>query len=151
VRLGRNKLTPGASETVAELRRAGKVLVLVTNDPRRSPEQSVRQLRDLRIRASVEEIVTVASAMHQALAQRHAGATAVVIGSPAIHRHVRDAGLRIVNGSDLVPHTQVSSSQATTASATGSCARRPRRCYRPRRRSCGWTGRRDRAQRRDWP
>jgi hypothetical protein len=45
--------------------------------------------------------------MQRALSQRHWGATAVVIGSPAIHDHVRAAGLHIVNGSPWVAGAHV--------------------------------------------
>lgn len=100
-------LTPGTGDTVTELRRAGKRVVFVTNNPRWGAEQFVRRLGDLGIQASNEEIITVGGALEHVLAQRHSDATAVVIGSPAIHRHVRDAGLRIVNGSDFVARAQV--------------------------------------------
>jgi HAD superfamily hydrolase (TIGR01450 family) len=100
-------LTPGAVVAVAELRRAGKRVVFITNNPRRSAEQFADKLRDLGIRVSAEDVVTAGGALQDALAARHRGATAVVIGSPAIHRHVRDAGLRIVNGSDGVARAQV--------------------------------------------
>jgi HAD superfamily hydrolase (TIGR01450 family) len=100
-------LTPGAAEAVAELQRARKRVVFVTNNPRRSAERFARKLRNLGIRAGIDDIVTVGDALQHALAQRYRDAMAVVIGSPAIHRHVEDAGLRIVNGSDFVSRAQV--------------------------------------------
>jgi len=45
--------------------------------------------------------VTVGAAIQYVLAERGADAAAYVIGSPAIFRHVSDAGRRIVNGTDL--------------------------------------------------
>jgi HAD superfamily hydrolase (TIGR01450 family) len=98
---------PGTIETIAALRRDGKRVAFVTNNARRGTEEFVRKLWSLGIQASLEEVVTVGGALQHVLAERHAGSTAVVVGSPAIHRHVIDAGLRIVNGSDFVSRAQV--------------------------------------------
>jgi glycerol-1-phosphatase len=91
--------TPGAPDAVAALRSAGKGLMFLTNDSRRSPEEYVRKLWSLGVRASLEEVVTVGAAVQYLLAGRHRE-TAYVIGSAAMFRHVSDAGLRIVNGTD---------------------------------------------------
>src|SRR5205807_1111115 len=92
--------TRGAPEAISALRAAGKALAFVTNDARRSPEEYVRKLWSLGLRASLEEVVTVGSALQHLLAERAQGTDAYVIGSPAIFRHVTDAGIRIVNGTD---------------------------------------------------
>jgi glycerol-1-phosphatase len=100
--------TRRAPEAVDALRRAGKRVGFVTNDSARSAEAFVRKLWRLGIRAAVEEVVTVGGAVQFALAERHPeGATATVIGAPVIHGHVRDAGLRVVNGTDLGPRADV--------------------------------------------
>ena len=91
--------TPGAPDAVAELRSAGKGLMFLTNDSRRSPEDYVRKLWSLGVRASLEEVVTVGAAVQYVLAGS-GRETAYVIGSAALFRHVSDAGLRIVNGTD---------------------------------------------------
>lgn len=88
--------TPGAPEAVAELRTAGKRVTFLTNDARRSPEDYVRKLWSLGVQASLEEVVTVGAAIQYLLAGRER-TTAYVIGSPALFRHVTDAGHRIVN------------------------------------------------------
>jgi glycerol-1-phosphatase len=88
--------TPGAPEAIAELRAAGKRLAFLTNDGRQSPEDYVRKLWGLGVQASLEEVVTVGAAIQHFLAGRPR-ATVYVIGSPAIFRHVADAGHRIVN------------------------------------------------------
>jgi HAD superfamily hydrolase (TIGR01450 family) len=90
-------LTPGAADAVAELRAAGKRLAFVTNDAGRSPEDYVRKLWSLGLQASLEEVVTVGAAIQYALASRPS-VGAYVIGSPAIFRHVSEAGHRILNG-----------------------------------------------------
>jgi HAD superfamily hydrolase (TIGR01450 family) len=99
--------TPGAADAVAELRAAGKALAFLTNDSRRSPEEYVRKLWSLGLKASLEEVVTVGAAIQHMLSGRNHGREAYVIGSPAIHRHVSEAGLRIVNGTDRAPHADV--------------------------------------------
>lgn len=91
---------PGSPEALAELRGAGKAVAFVTNDARRSPEEYVRKLWSLGLKASLEEVVTVGAAIQYALAGRLPGATAYVIGSPAIFRHVAESGHRIVNGTE---------------------------------------------------
>jgi HAD superfamily hydrolase (TIGR01450 family) len=101
------EVVPGTIETIAGLRHAGKRVAFVTNNARRGTEEFVRKLWSLGIQASLEEVVTVGGAMQHVLAERHAGTNAVVVGSPAIHRHVLEAGLRIVNGSDFVTRAQV--------------------------------------------
>jgi glycerol 3-phosphatase-2 len=88
--------TRRAADAISELRAAGKHLAFVTNDPCHSPEEYVRKLWSLGVQASLEEVVTVGGAIQHVLAERGPG-RAYVIGSPAIFRHVADAGYRIVN------------------------------------------------------
>ena len=100
--------TPRAVSAVAELRAAGKGVAFVTNDARSSGEDFVRKLWRLGFQASLEEVVTVGGALQRFLFERRDGAgSAFVIGSAAIWRHVEDAGLRIVNGTDLASRADV--------------------------------------------
>jgi HAD superfamily hydrolase (TIGR01450 family) len=98
--------TPRAPEAVSALREAGKRLCFVTNDARHSTEDYVRKLWRLGFQASLEEVVTVGGALQHRLAVR-GGGSAFVIGAPAIHRHVSDAGLRIVNNSEFATRADV--------------------------------------------
>jgi HAD superfamily hydrolase (TIGR01450 family) len=98
--------TPRAAEAVAALREAGKQVAFLTNDPRPSGEDIVRKLWQLGFRAALREVVTVGGALQFALAGKR-WRTAFVIGSPALHRHVENAGLRILNNSDLATRTDV--------------------------------------------
>jgi HAD superfamily hydrolase (TIGR01450 family) len=95
-----DQCVPGSPEALGELRAAGKGLAFLTNDARRSPEDYVRKLWALGIRASLEEVVTAGAALQYSLAGRPQGATAYVIGSAAIFRHVAESGHRIVNGTE---------------------------------------------------
>lgn len=100
-------LVPGAGEALAELRGAQRTLAFVTNDARRAPEEYVRKLWSLGLQASLEEIVTVGSAIQYVLAERRPGTPVFVIGSAAIFRHVADAGCRVVNGTDHAAEAEV--------------------------------------------
>jgi glycerol-1-phosphatase len=93
-------VTRKAPEAVAELRSAGKSVVFLTNDARRSPEEYVRKLWGLGLQASLEEVVTVGGAIQHVLAERGRGTGAYVIGAQAVHRHVSDSGQRILNGTE---------------------------------------------------
>ncbi|MBV9424732.1 MAG: HAD-IIA family hydrolase [Solirubrobacterales bacterium] len=93
-----DSVTRGAAQAITACRSAGKALAFVTNDARRSPEEYVRKLWSLGLQASLEEVVTVGGAIQHVLAERGRGKGTYVIGSPAIFRHVADAGHWIVNG-----------------------------------------------------
>jgi glycerol 3-phosphatase-2 len=99
--------TRGAADAIAALRAEGKSLAFATNDSRHSPEEYVRKLWGLGVQASLAEIVTAGSALQFVLAERFSGVSAYVIGSQAIFRHVKDAGLRIVNGSPRAPEAEI--------------------------------------------
>jgi HAD superfamily hydrolase (TIGR01450 family) len=99
--------TPRTAEAIAALRADGKRIAFVTNDARLGLEDFVRRLWASGIQASIEEIVSVGAAMQHLLAERFEGARAVVIGSVALHRHVIDAGLRVVNRTSRVAEAEV--------------------------------------------
>src|SRR5205085_3432912 len=99
--------TEGAIDAVSALRAAGKGVAFVTNDTQLSTEEYVRKLWRLGFQASLEEVVTAGGALQYVLAQRFAGAAAVVIGSRAIHAHVESAGLRIANATTFASRAEV--------------------------------------------
>lgn len=100
--------TREAPAAVTALRAAGKHVAFLTNDPRASGEDFVRKLWALGFQASLDEVVTVGGAIQHVLAEgRPGGGMAFVIGSVAIHTHVADAGLRIVNGTSLATRADV--------------------------------------------
>ena len=99
--------TPGAVEAVAELRKAGKGLAFLTNDVWRTAEELVQKLWSMGFQASLDEVVTPGGALQHLLAEEHSSGSAVVVGSAALIRHVTDAGLRVVNGTDVVGRADV--------------------------------------------
>jgi HAD superfamily hydrolase (TIGR01450 family) len=99
--------TRGAPEAIASVRAGGKTLTFLTNDAQHSPEDYVRKLWGLGVQASLEEVVTAGAAIQYALAGRGEGMGAYVIGSPAVFRHVGEAGQRILNGTDRAAEADV--------------------------------------------
>jgi HAD superfamily hydrolase (TIGR01450 family) len=100
--------TPRAAEATEALRSAGKRIGYVTNDARHSEEEFVRKLWGLGFKASVHEVITVGGAIQHYLAER-AGriGSAYVIGSQSLVDHVANAGLRIVNRTDLATRADI--------------------------------------------
>jgi HAD superfamily hydrolase (TIGR01450 family) len=99
--------TPRAPEAIAALRDAGKRLAFVTNNSRHSGEDYVRELWGIGIQASADDVVTVGGAMQHLLAETRRGRTAFVIGTDAMLRHVSEAGLKVLNGTDLASRCEV--------------------------------------------
>jgi glycerol-1-phosphatase len=99
--------TPGAVDALEEMRLAGKRLAFATNNAYESGEDLVAQLWKIGVRASLRDVVTVGGAMQHLLAETRRGRTAFVIGTAAMHRHVTDAGLQVLNGTDLASRAEV--------------------------------------------
>jgi glycerol-1-phosphatase len=97
----------GAPEAVAAIRAAGKRIAFATNDPRHAGEEFVAKLWGVGIRAALSDVVTVGGAMQHLLAETRRGQTAFVIGTEPMHKHVTDAGLRVLNNTDLASRAEV--------------------------------------------
>ena len=97
---------PGAAEAVAALREEGKKILFLTNDVRHPPEGFVRKLWKLGVQASLDEVLSVGSAVQFWLAENYSG-TAYVVGAQALVDHVAEAGLRIVNGTEFASRADV--------------------------------------------
>ena len=92
---------PGSVEAIESLRKGGKRIAFATNNSRRSGEDYVRKLWSMGIQASVGDVVTVGGAMQHLLAETRRGMTVFVIGTQTMVDHVADAGLKVVNNTDL--------------------------------------------------
>jgi glycerol-1-phosphatase len=99
--------TPGAPEAVEALRDAGKRVAFATNNSRQPGEEYVARLWAIGIKASLGDVVTVGGAVQHLLAETRQGRTAFVIGTDAVYRHVADAGLKLMNGTDLASRAEV--------------------------------------------
>jgi len=98
---------PAAAAAVDVWRASGRRLVFLTNDPRSAPEEVVQRLWAHGVRASADEVVTSGVVMQEYLASRFGGCSAVVVGSAAMVRHVRLAGVRVIAEDSLVPSADV--------------------------------------------
>ena len=98
---------PGSVEAVIALRDAGKRIAFATNDPRRPGEEYVAKLWGIGIQASLADVVTVGGAVQHLLAETSNGRTAFVIGTDALRGHVADAGVRVLNGTDLASRAEL--------------------------------------------
>jgi glycerol 3-phosphatase-2 len=90
---------PGAVQTMAALRVAGKAIRFLTNDPRSTREDRAARLRKMGIAATADEVVTAAAVTATYLATHEPeGATAFVVGTAGLRTDLAAAGLRIVEG-----------------------------------------------------
>ncbi len=98
---------PGSVEAIAALRASGRRLVFVTNNSWFAGEDQVAKLWGMGVQASLADVVTVGGALQHLLAETRSGKTACVIGTGALHRHVDEAGLELLNGTDLASRADV--------------------------------------------
>jgi HAD superfamily hydrolase (TIGR01450 family) len=91
----------GSVEAIDRLRQAGKRVAFATNNSRRSGEDYVQKLWSMGVQASLQDVVTVGGAMQHLLAETRRGMTAFVIGTEAMIKHAADAGLKVLNNTDL--------------------------------------------------
>ena len=91
----------GSVEAIELLRSGGKRIAFATNNSRNSGEDYVRKLWSMGIQASLGDVVTVGGAMQHLLADTRRGMTVFVIGTQTMVDHVADAGLKVVNNTDL--------------------------------------------------
>jgi len=97
----------GSPEALAALRAAGRRVAFATNNSWHAGEDHVTRLWGMGIQASVADVVTAGGAVQHLLAGTRAGRTAFVIGTEALRRHVADAGLKVMNGTDLASRAGV--------------------------------------------
>jgi HAD superfamily hydrolase (TIGR01450 family) len=103
VYIGRQAV-PGSIETLAELRRRGKQVRFVTNDPTREAAHYARRLERLGLPTPAEHVVPVAAAMLAYLAAQGVaadrgplGLTTYVVGTAELKRFLAWGGLEILD------------------------------------------------------
>ncbi len=95
---------PGAAETMAELRAAGRSVMYVTNNAARAADTVVRQLRGLGIAAGPDNVLTSAQVAAGALAEvLPTGAKVLVAGSASLAGLIAEVGLIPVASADDEP------------------------------------------------
>jgi glycerol-1-phosphatase len=102
-----DEAVPGSPDAIAALRAAGKRVAFATNNSWHPGEDQVARLWGHGIQASLRDVVTVGGAMQHLLNETRRGRTAFVIGGASLHAAVADAGLRVLNGTDLAEHAEV--------------------------------------------
>jgi HAD superfamily hydrolase (TIGR01450 family) len=86
---------PGAVETLARLRAAGRRLVFLTNNPLRSAGSYADLLRGLGVQADADEVVTPLSVLTSYLTERHAGAAVITVAEPLVDQTLMTAGITV--------------------------------------------------------
>jgi glycerol-1-phosphatase len=88
---------PGAAETVAEMKEAGKRVVFVTNNSARTPGRVAEILTGMGIPAAPQEIVTSGLATARLLGDRGIR-SAFVIGEAGLRAALAEAGVEVLDG-----------------------------------------------------
>jgi HAD superfamily hydrolase (TIGR01457 family) len=88
---------PGAAETIASLRAAGRRVVFVTNNAARTPDQVVAHLASVGIEAAIDEVETSALVTATLLADRGIRRVAI-IGEQGLRSALIDRGIEIAAG-----------------------------------------------------
>ena len=96
VYLGERPL-PGAAGSLPRLRALGKAVRFLSNDPRPSKSEVLRRLRDMRIEAVEEEVVSSGWVTAQYLWRKDLR-SAYVVGSRELMREIAAAEVRVTNG-----------------------------------------------------
>jgi HAD superfamily hydrolase (TIGR01457 family) len=98
---------PGAVDTVARLRAAGRAVVFMTNNSARTPESVAKRLREMGFEADPREVVTSAQVTAELLAGR-GGGSAFVIGEEGVRTALTASGLDVLDGEpDRADHVVV--------------------------------------------
>lgn len=87
-----DELLPGAAETIAALRAAGRRTVFLSNNPTRTRAQYAEKLSAFGIPTPVADIVNSSFVMAQWLKRELPGATLFVIGEAPLFADLHDAG-----------------------------------------------------------
>jgi NagD protein len=87
----------GAAETIASIRRAGRPVAFVTNNPLHSAADYSRQLRDLGIEATPSDVVTATDALVSYLTSAHPASRLLVIGEVLLRDTLAAAGFGLTD------------------------------------------------------
>lgn len=91
-----NRALPGAADLLAELRRRGLRVVLLTNDSQETPRAWVERLALLGIELAPGDVITAAEIAAEVTARRFPDATILAVGDAALTDALRSRGLRVV-------------------------------------------------------
>lgn len=95
--------TEGAAETIERLKKSGKIVIFLTNDPRKTAAGYSEKLRAMGIAVSPGDVVTSGMAIAYHIRTTHpdiAGKKAYVVGSTSLKEEISLTGLRVVSGDE---------------------------------------------------
>jgi len=93
---------PGAAETIAALRAAGKRTIFLSNNPTSTREQYAARLGRLGLPTSPDEIINSSQVMVQWLLREAPGSRIFVVGEQPLKDELAAAGFRLVERADEV-------------------------------------------------
>lgn len=88
-------ILPGAAETLAQLRAAGRRVAFLSNNPTKTREQYVTKLRGMGIAVELDEVVNSSHVMVQWLREHAPDATLFVCGEAPLIGELTAAGFRL--------------------------------------------------------
>ncbi|HNP71925.1 MAG TPA: HAD-IIA family hydrolase [Kouleothrix sp.] len=87
-----DQLLPGAAETIAALRAAGRRTIFLSNNPTKTREQYAKKLSGMGIATPIDDIVNSSFVMVQWLLREAPGATLFVVGEEPLKHDLAAAG-----------------------------------------------------------
>lgn len=99
---------PGAAQTIAGIRRAGRPVVFVTNNPLHSAADYASQLCDLGIEATPSDVVTATDALVAYLTSAHPTSRLLIIGEELLRATLAAAGFGLTDQPDAADVVVVS-------------------------------------------
>ena len=95
--------TEGASEAIEKLKKSGKIVIFLTNDPRKNAAEYSDKLHSMGIAVSPGDIVTSGMAIAHHIRATHPdieGKKAYVVGSHSLKEEIRLTGLSVISGDE---------------------------------------------------
>ena len=95
------QIVPGAAETIAALRTAGRRVVFLSNKPIQTREDYARKLTRLGIPAASDDVINSSLVLARHLATLDRGAPLFVIGEPPLQRELAAHGFEVRHDPDV--------------------------------------------------
>lgn len=97
-----DKVLPGAIEFVHTARKMGKKVVFFTNNASKNPFDYVEKLNRLGFNAERSDVVTAGDVTIEFLKRNRPGKSVYLVGTPALEKSFRDAGITLSENADIV-------------------------------------------------
>jgi len=92
---------PGAAETIAYLRRSGKKILFLTNNATRTPEHYVEKLKEMKVDASVNDVLTSATATAIFLSKKYGDVAVYPVGGQGLIQELEKIGHKVVGAHEI--------------------------------------------------